>query len=91
LNSAPAAASHENVPICANRAPALLGRRFRDVADHADVVTLPALPAETALVAAGFPCQDLSRAGRTVGIGGARPTGCVSSRVFWSAWSGTAR
>ena len=69
-----ASAGHESVLICENWAPAraVLARRFRGSADHADVTTLAALPAETALVAAGFPCQDLSQAGRTVGIGGAR-------------------
>ena len=36
-----------------------------------DVCELTDLP-KVDLVAAGFPCQDLSQAGRTVGIGGAR-------------------
>ena len=44
-----------------------------------DVLTLDALP-ECDLVAAGFPCQDLSQAGRTAGIGG-RNSGLVK-RVF---------
>lgn len=36
-----------------------------------DIAQLTALP-KVDLVAAGFPCQDLSQAGRTAGIGGAR-------------------
>ena len=53
-------------------AQAVLAARFRGVALHADVTTLRALPPGTELVAAGFPCQDLSQAGRTAGIRGAR-------------------
>ncbi|HEY5853085.1 MAG TPA: DNA (cytosine-5-)-methyltransferase [Aldersonia sp.] len=53
-------------------AQAVLAARFGGVALHADVTTLRALPAGTELVAAGFPCQDLSQAGRTAGIGGPR-------------------
>ena len=37
-----------------------------------DVTQLPALPAGVDLVTAGFPCQDLSQAGRTAGITGTR-------------------
>lgn len=53
-------------------AQAVLGARMPDVPLHADVTTLRSLPAGTELVAAGFPCQDLSQAGRTAGITGAR-------------------
>lgn len=52
-------------------AGAVLKAHFPDVEivpDVRDVRTLP--PCD--LVAAGFPCQDLSQAGRTAGIGGAR-------------------
>jgi DNA (cytosine-5)-methyltransferase 1 len=38
---------------------------------HLDVTELDSLPA-CDLLAAGFPCQDLSQAGRTAGIGGAQ-------------------
>ncbi|NNH21866.1 DNA (cytosine-5-)-methyltransferase [Pseudokineococcus marinus] len=53
-------------------AQVVLEDRFpgRDVVD--DVAKLRALPAGTELVTAGFPCQDLSQAGRTAGIGGDR-------------------
>ena len=47
----------------------VLHAHFPDTEIHTDVSTLPALP-ECDLVAAGFPCQDLSQAGRTAGIGG---------------------
>ncbi|MCC3316479.1 DNA cytosine methyltransferase [Nocardia africana] len=53
-------------------ARAVLSARFPDVEIHADVTRLRGLPAGTELVAAGFPCQDLSQAGRTAGITGER-------------------
>jgi DNA (cytosine-5)-methyltransferase 1 len=70
-------------------AQAVLRARFPDIPIVADVRQLDALP-EADLVAAGFPCQDLSQAGRTAGIAGAR-SGLVeevfrllgASRVRW--------
>lgn len=53
-------------------AQAVLSARFPDAELHGDVTTLRSLPAGIELVAAGFPCQDLSQAGKTVGITGAR-------------------
>ncbi len=53
-------------------AQAVLRARFGDAPVHSDVTKLRALPADIELVAAGFPCQDLSQAGRTAGITGAR-------------------
>ncbi|MFG3703022.1 DNA cytosine methyltransferase, partial [Micromonospora sp. NPDC047620] len=53
-------------------ARAVLSARFPEVETHADVTRLRGLPAGTELVAAGFPCQDLSQAGRTAGITGER-------------------
>ncbi|WP_052341127.1 DNA cytosine methyltransferase [Salinarimonas rosea] len=53
-------------------ARAVLAARFPDVQSHDDVTTLAGLPADTELLTAGFPCQDLSQAGRTLGIGGTR-------------------
>lgn len=52
-------------------ARAVLQRRFPGIDVHPDVRTLESLPAETSLVTAGFPCTDLSQAGRTAGIAGA--------------------
>ncbi|MDF0531419.1 DNA (cytosine-5-)-methyltransferase [Tsukamurella sp. 8F] len=53
-------------------ATAVLTHRFPGVEHHADVTTLRSLPSGTELVMAGFPCQDLSQAGRTAGITGER-------------------
>ncbi|MEU0503818.1 DNA (cytosine-5-)-methyltransferase [Nocardia sp. NPDC005998] len=53
-------------------AQAVLAARFPGIPLHADITRLRALPAGTELVAAGFPCQDLSQAGRTAGITGKR-------------------
>src|SRR5215468_453878 len=51
-------------------ARAVLAARFPGVDLHGDVRELRDLP-PIDLVAAGFPCQDLSQAGRTAGISGA--------------------
>lgn len=53
-------------------AQAVLAARFPGTALHPDITRLRALPAGVELVAAGFPCQDLSQAGRTAGITGTR-------------------
>jgi DNA (cytosine-5)-methyltransferase 1 len=67
-------AGHECRLLCENDlgAIAVLRRRFSEVPLHDDVRTLDDLPPNIDLLAAGFPCQDLSQAGRTVGISGAR-------------------
>jgi DNA (cytosine-5)-methyltransferase 1 len=69
-----ARAGHETALLCENDpgAVAVLASRFEETDLHEDVCTLRRLPRETTLLAAGFPCQDLSQAGRTVGIAGAR-------------------
>jgi DNA (cytosine-5)-methyltransferase 1 len=53
-------------------ARAVLAARFPNVRSHDDVRALKTLPREVDLLAAGFPCQDLSQAGMTAGIQGAR-------------------
>ena len=60
--------------LCENWEPAIsvLESRFPSIRKHADVTTLNGLPGSTELVVAGFPCQDLSQAGRTAGIEGSR-------------------
>jgi DNA (cytosine-5)-methyltransferase 1 len=67
-------AGHRALLLCENDegATAVLKARFPDIRHHHDVTTLRALPRGTTLVAAGFPCQDLSQAGQTAGIGGLR-------------------
>lgn len=66
------AAGHETLLMCEYEpaAAAVLAERFPGVPVHDDVRTLRALPAETQLLVGGFPCTDLSQAGRTRGIEG---------------------
>jgi DNA (cytosine-5)-methyltransferase 1 len=71
------ASKHETAVWCEADpgAIAVLRDRF-DLADdcglYEDVADMPAIPADVDLVSAGFPCQDLSQAGRTAGIEGLR-------------------
>lgn len=67
-------AGHEATLLCENDPPAkaVLSARFPNIRLHGDVCTLRSLPRGTSLVAAGFPCQDLSQAGQTAGIAGSR-------------------
>lgn len=80
-------AGHETVLLCENDpgANAVLDARFPSIERHGDVTRLDALPANTDLVAAGFPCQDLSQAGRTAGIAGSN-SGLVSSIFRLLGW-----
>ena len=67
-------AGHETLLFCENdkSATAVLTTRFPGIPIHADVRALRDLPVKTDLVAGGFPCQDLSQAGRTAGIAGSQ-------------------
>ena len=67
-------AGHETVLLAENWAPAaaVLAKRFADVPNEGDVIRLRSLPGDIELLTAGFPCQDLSQAGRTAGITGKR-------------------
>lgn len=58
--------------LCENWEPAkkVLAAHFPSIDLHSDVRTLKDLPDDLDLVAAGFPCTDLSQAGRTAGITG---------------------
>nr|NLI49830.1 DNA cytosine methyltransferase [Propionibacterium sp.] len=64
----------------------VLAARFPHVPLHPDVRELEVLPARLDVLAAGFPCTDLSQAGRTAGIEGEN-SGLV--RHVFEAVSGT--
>lgn len=51
---------------------AVLAARFPNAEYRDDITKLRSLPASVDLVCAGFPCQDLSQAGRTAGLDGER-------------------
>jgi DNA (cytosine-5)-methyltransferase 1 len=67
-------AGHRAALLCENDAAAteVLKARYPQIQLGGDVRALKNLPRETTLIAAGFPCQDLSQAGKTTGIAGAR-------------------
>ncbi|MEQ1717649.1 MAG: DNA (cytosine-5-)-methyltransferase [Hyphomicrobium sp.] len=68
------AAGHKTVLSCEVWEPAqkVLAAQFPGVPNRPDVRKLKALPRDVELLTAGFPCQDLSQAGKTAGIGGKR-------------------
>jgi len=51
---------------------AVLAEHFPNKKIQRDICEMKAFPKGTQLVAAGFPCQDLSQAGKTAGITGSR-------------------
>lgn len=53
-------------------AQAVLKARFPGVEYRDDITKLRSLPASVDAICAGFPCQDLSQAGRTAGLEGER-------------------
>ncbi len=67
-------AGHQTNLLCEieEGARAVLSERFPGVSLHEDVCTLDEFPRGTDLVVGGFPCQDLSQAGKTAGITGSR-------------------
>lgn len=67
-------AGHESVLLCdvLPTAEAVLRHRFPDVEYRSDITRLRSLPREVDVVCAGFPCQDLSQAGKTAGLEGER-------------------
>ena len=58
-------------------AQAVLAERFPDIELETDICNLASLPAAD-IVTAGFPCQDLSQAGKKAGISGSE-SGLVSN------------
>lgn len=73
------AAGHSAVVLCEvwPAARAVLAARFPGTSVEEDVRELHSLPDNVDVVTAGFPCTDLSQAGRTAGIGGSQ-SGLVS-------------
>jgi DNA (cytosine-5)-methyltransferase 1 len=67
-------AGHRATLLCENDSGAteVLRARFPKISLCGDVCALESLPRDATLIAAGFPCQDLSQAGKTTGIAGAR-------------------
>jgi DNA (cytosine-5)-methyltransferase 1 len=65
---------HETKFLCEidDGACSVLNARFPKIPHHRDVREPFTLSEETKLLTAGFPCQDLSQAGQTKGINGAR-------------------
>jgi len=70
---------HDTALLCENdeSAAAVLEAQFPDVRLEGDVRKLGRLPKHVDLLTAGFPCQDLSQAGRTTGITG-KKSGLIS-------------
>ncbi len=68
-----ASAGHTTELLCEIEpgARAVLAARFPELPLYEDVTTLRSIPTSDLLVG-GFPCQDLSQAGKTAGIAGAR-------------------
>ena len=75
-------ANHQITLLCDSdpAAKAVLKEHFPEADLRDDVRDIDQLPRSTQLVAAGFPCQDLSQAGKTNGIGG--PQSSLVERVF---------
>ena len=69
-----AAAGHEAAMLCEIWEPArrVLRDRLPGVPCEKDICELKSLPGDVELLVGGFPCQDLSQAGLTAGIDGAR-------------------
>src|SRR5262245_58317807 len=67
-------AGHEPVLLCEldPHAQSVLRKRFPGVRVRLDVLDLESIPRAADILAAGFPCQDLSQAGGTAGIRGKR-------------------
>ena len=75
-------AGHRTILLCDNNEHALqvLRRRWSDDLLRRDIAALGNLPDSTEIVAAGFPCQNLSMAGDKAGIEGGKST--IVGRLF---------
>lgn len=89
-----AASGHEAVLLCdiLPQSKAVLGSRFPGIDYHGDITTISALPSNVDVITAGFPCQDLSQAGRTAGLEGER-SGLIAEvfRLVWKRKRGRRR
>jgi len=67
-------AGHETELLCdvLPTSRAVLSERFPGVKYHDDITTLKSLPRGVDALCGGFPCQDLSQAGRGAGLDGSR-------------------
>jgi DNA (cytosine-5)-methyltransferase 1 len=67
-------AGHHSTLLCENdpAAQAVLAKRFPDATLFPDITELRSLPADTAILCAGFPCQNLSSVGLKDGIRGSQ-------------------
>jgi DNA (cytosine-5)-methyltransferase 1 len=74
LEAGLSAAGHEARLLCEVWEPAraVLCARFPGLEIEPDVRELGSLPGDADVIAAGFPCTDLSQAGRTAGISGSQ-------------------
>jgi DNA (cytosine-5)-methyltransferase 1 len=67
-------AGHQTELLCdiLPTAQAVLKSRFPNAELYGDIVKFDALASDIEIVTAGFPCQDLSQAGKTAGLAGHR-------------------
>ena len=67
-------AGHHAALVCdvLSTSQAVLQARFPDVEYRHDITKLRSLPSDVDAICAGFPCQDLSQAGKTAGLDGER-------------------
>src|SRR6202034_4128432 len=74
LEAGLSAAGHEARLLCEVWEPAraVLNAQFPGLEIEPDVRHLSTLPGDADVIAAGFPCTDLSQAGRTAGISGSQ-------------------
>ena len=77
-----ATAGHSTILLCENdpHAATVLRHRFPHIPHHAEIASLEALPSDADVVAAGFPCQNLSMAGDKAGLDG--PKSSVINHLF---------
>lgn len=75
-------AGHRTILLCESNEEArhVLKKRFKSIRLRRDIRKLQHLPRKTNMIVAGFPCQDLSQAGKTAGLIGRQ------SRLVWEVF-----